>query len=787
MSLLDYVVSNTPLPAKTASTHSLNSVNAVVPRTVALGLPKKPLYTERTHSVGAETESESESGSRKGSFNYIASSLAPVHQSPDAFLASFSAPLLRPVAAQPHIVRITLASQLGRLLDYYYTDPANALLESCRVFPYLHGLNSINQRVFFGPSFSEDDDLLCYSRKDVEKDPVVPDFPEEHFLLMTVCTSEEAPKMANSVALADLLTPKKDGVHEPFSRVNRLGEDTDLNNRNFRSQIRLSAPFCHFLVYSNDMDYEKNLKAAVTIAGLVDPRAPKFVFVVDMNVPDWQMVDACYLEKEEDPVYQPINTINNKPFDCKLLKFEQNLIWKANSLKWVYLNVCLGNLIDFNYLTTPLLTTGKPPKHNFKLYINCHENAQFPDLDLLNKLWATLKEDPKKVLQMEAIYIEFPSSGTLHCLKITFEETLSYLNVLKLIHFYLVHQKVDVLIFSFDGFTGLSLLTISVGNMLEGPFTEDVICDVLTKKPNKLYFFKNDLVFLKKFEKFVQWLKRYHLEQDFRLVSDLDFELVNGVYTEVIDDCKRNGGIQKYDWFDLERDNNFPLRIYNNLYLGSLNHASSLSILSLLEITKIISMGEKPAWFDMLNVVFEHDISSVPVSKKTVLRPIYSFNDGTAKIYEIKLKDARVHEKLKRKLPNLKTVIYVHNIRDDGKDSLLPLLIGCPPKISKKLLIDPKSRRYKTLIHCKIGVSRSASLVIASAMKYYGMDILNAYMFVRIRRFNIIIQPNLRVFYELFTYDEHLRSKLDAGHRGRKYCWWTLCHEIFKLNSHYIA
>lgn len=788
MSLLNYVVSNRPLPAKTSSTHSINKDSVlVVPRTVALGLPKKPLYTERTNSVTAETESESDTASRKSSVNYIASSQVPASLAPIDFLAAFSGPLSRPVAAQPRIMRITLASQLGRLLDYYYSDPSNQLLDSQKVFPYFHGLNSFKQRVFFSPRFTDDDDLLRFSPEDMEKDPFVPDFPEDHFLLMTVCSSDDSPNMANSVGLLDLLTSKKDGTYELFSHINALGEDTDLNNRNFRSQIRLAAPLCHFLVYNNEMDYEKNLQTAITIAGLTDPQAPKNVFIIDMDVGDWQMVDLCYMEKEEDPIYQPINSINNQPFECKLLKFEQNLIWKTNSMKWVYPSICLGNLIDFNYLTTPIPATGRLPKHNFKLFINCHENAQFPDLDLLNKLWMNLKEDGDNMLKKEAIYIEFPSSGMLHCLKVTFEETLSYLNVLKLIHYYLVHRTADVFIFSFDGFTGLSLLTLSVGNMLEHAFVEDVITDVLTKTPSKLYFFKNDLVFLKKFEKFVQWLKRHHLKQDYRLVRELDFKLVNEVYNDVIDGCKRNGGIKKYDWFDLEKDNNFPLRIYNNLYLGSLNHVSSLSILDALKITKVISMGEKPAWFDMLNVVLEHDVSSRTLRHKEVLRPIYSFNDGTARIYEIKVKNTRVNDKLKRQLPNLKSVIYVYNIKDDGKDSILPLLIGCPSKISKKILIDPKNTRYKTLIHCKIGVSRSASLVIASAMKYYGMDILNAYMFVRIRRFNIIIQPNLRVFYELFTYDEHLRSKLDAGQRGRKYCWWTLCNEIYKLNSHYIG
>lgn len=44
------------------------------------------------------------------------------------------------------------------------------------------------------------------------------------------------------------------------------------------------------------------------------------------------------------------------------------------------------------------------------------------------------------------------------------------------------------------------------------------------------------------------------------------------------------------------------------------------------------------------------------------------------------------------------------------------------------------------LVHCRVGVSRSASVVIAYLIKYGGMDLVTAYLVTRSRRLNILIQ-----------------------------------------------
>lgn len=49
-----------------------------------------------------------------------------------------------------------------------------------------------------------------------------------------------------------------------------------------------------------------------------------------------------------------------------------------------------------------------------------------------------------------------------------------------------------------------------------------------------------------------------------------------------------------------------------------------------------------------------------------------------------------------------------------------------------------------TLVHCRVGVSRSATICIAEVMNELGLTFPRAYCFVRARRLNVIIQPHLR-------------------------------------------
>jgi dual specificity MAP kinase phosphatase len=68
-----------------------------------------------------------------------------------------------------------------------------------------------------------------------------------------------------------------------------------------------------------------------------------------------------------------------------------------------------------------------------------------------------------------------------------------------------------------------------------------------------------------------------------------------------------------------------------------------------------------------------------------------------------------------------------------------------------------------TLVHCRVGVSRSATICIAEVMKTQKLSFPRAYCYVRARRLNVIIQPHLRFAYELLKWEELLRTREAAA------------------------
>jgi dual specificity MAP kinase phosphatase len=94
-----------------------------------------------------------------------------------------------------------------------------------------------------------------------------------------------------------------------------------------------------------------------------------------------------------------------------------------------------------------------------------------------------------------------------------------------------------------------------------------------------------------------------------------------------------------------------------------------------------------------------------------------------------------------------------------------------------------------------VGVSRSASICIAEVIRRLHLSLPRAYLFVRARRLNVIIQPNLRFMYELMKWEElefarNLQNTPDTGDQReykREMEWAWLCKEIADLNKTYTA
>lgn len=96
-----------------------------------------------------------------------------------------------------------------------------------------------------------------------------------------------------------------------------------------------------------------------------------------------------------------------------------------------------------------------------------------------------------------------------------------------------------------------------------------------------------------------------------------------------------------------------------------------------------------------------------------------------------------------------------------------------------------------TLVHCRVGVSRSATICIAEVMRSLGMSFPRAYCFVRARRLNVIIQPHLRFAYELLKWEELLQTARAAedrdgnGESKRELEWGEVAREVALMNKPY--
>jgi len=236
----------------------------------------------------------------------------------------------------------------------------------------------------------------------------------------------------------------------------------------------------------------------------------------------------------------------------------------------------------------------------------------------------------------------------------------------------------------------------------------------------------------------------------------------------------QTGGIVHPDhsWFQNPKfDGTFPSRILPFLYLGNLNHATNAHMLQALGITHVVSVGES---------------ALTPPDDLTL-------GHGTLWLEE---KEGRIK------------VLDVRNICDDGMDGLSDHLAPICEWIDQARLSGGK-----VLVHCRVGVSRSATVTIAFVMRHLSLPLVDAYLLVRSRRLSVLIQPNIRLLFDLLGWEVHLArerltsrgslppddtlmevsapvlgpgDELLAKELHHAISWPFLAREIFRLNAKYI-
>lgn len=168
-----------------------------------------------------------------------------------------------------------------------------------------------------------------------------------------------------------------------------------------------------------------------------------------------------------------------------------------------------------------------------------------------------------------------------------------------------------------------------------------------------------------------------------------------------------------YPWFYDERfDGHFPSRILPFLYLGNLNHAKNALMLKQLGITHVVSIGET---------------ALVPPETMPPAPSILSDGKASTRMPINSLWYAQRTGQVE--------VLDLRGVSDDGIDSIRPSI-----DISSDFIEEARASGGKVLVHCRVGVSRSATLVIAYLMRHLEMDLASAYLLCRSRRLNILIQ-----------------------------------------------
>ena len=229
-------------------------------------------------------------------------------------------------------------------------------------------------------------------------------------------------------------------------------------------------------------------------------------------------------------------------------------------------------------------------------------------------------------------------------------------------------------------------------------------------------------------------------------------------------------------------DGHFPSRILPFLYLGNLAHATNALMLKELGITHVVSMGES---------------ALIPPRPTNIPTPLARQPISLAGQASVPTNSLWIENRL-----NNISVLDVKAIADDGIDSLDPYLMEAIEFIDMA-----QKSGGKVLVHCRVGVSRSASIVIAYLMKYLQLDLSSAYLLTRSRRLNILIQPSLPFFLTLHSFEAELIRAVevercergeeeDLGEeelgraglkRSNRLAWSFLANEIASLNERFLC
>ncbi|CAL9731736.1 dual specificity protein phosphatase Pps1p [Monosporozyma unispora] len=469
-------------------------------------------------------------------------------------------------------------------------------------------------------------------------------------------------------------------------------------------------------------------------------------------------------------------------------------------------------------------TTSMNPSLNTKLIVRCSDQSNLPNIDTL---WSKFRkffvqEIPLSDLPVQIgdyMSFNFSCSGSIGLGNLNISSIETILNVCFLIWQVSKFTPYEVLMYCTDGYTETTFLAVAYSIFLWDLPLQDVIYKLHLDKDRPFFLFQVDLQVLGHLQTLLRsfspnrasnWTEKFMLANTHTIPKlpltplKIDHEMFSSIFLmklpELNDFIKLNGPL--------------PSRILPHIYLGSLVHAHSPGLLHSLGITHIVSVGENLSW---VSASVDNNTANKNIKKSKVNDPRINHISGStrsrgipsppkvSKILQnmndtnnlrnrgMTINDTNtintdshiINDTSNLMDPDLFSIIEqdgfkickINNLEDNGKDPLT----GRGQLNAVLEFIDQCERSGgKVLVHCMVGVSRSATVCIAECMKRLKIDLLRAYLYVRVRRLNIIIQPNLMFMYELLKWQESLVGV------PRTIDWHIICKAIAELNRKYM-
>ncbi|CEP64731.1 tyrosine/serine/threonine protein phosphatase PPS1 LALA0_S13e01750g [Lachancea lanzarotensis] len=399
------------------------------------------------------------------------------------------------------------------------------------------------------------------------------------------------------------------------------------------------------------------------------------------------------------------------------------------------------------------------PSKEWKLFISCTESNNLPELPKITKLLHHVQTERS----IHHTTISFPNSGSIGLGNLNLESIKIILNTCYLIYCVGKLTTFGSLIFCSDGYTEVSFLLVAYLIFIWDLPLDEVLFKLHKEVQRPFFLFPIDLQVLSH----LQILLREESPKRKSTIApclEVDPVLFSKMFFTKVRD--------NYNLAQLKGP--LPSKVLPHLYLGSLEHAQSPNLLHELGIANIVSVGETMPWLlSAMSRKRSFTVGDVG-SRPGIHRPHLNVSMSSSQISRL---ETRLNNGIGRNSSILEVngfkILHISELDDNGEDGLLTQLDE-----ALSFIDGCYKRNEKVLVHCMVGVSRSATVCIAECMRRLNCDFLRAYLYVRVRRLNIIIQPNLMFVYELCKWQE-------AQGMRRKVDWHIVCRAISELNRMY--